>query len=120
MKDFLTEEALTGHLGGGKRPPNDKTTFERRRPLWEYIRSVATIMPYQPDASVMGFDVDLDPDRAHAMKGHRGFVEYSKELQDAKVIHFTSGMDQATRWLTYFYAFFSLVISVWIITCGGL
>ena len=106
MSDFLEVEGVTGRLGDGQLPPGNKTTFDRRRPLWEYIRSVSTIIPFVPERHVMGFDVDMDPQRWEDMRGNRALAQYTKDLQDKKVLHFTSAMDGATRWLVHYYAFY--------------
>lgn len=106
MKDFLAAEALPGHLRGGLLPPGNRTTFERRRPLWEYIRSVSYSFPESPDTSVLAFDTDLDPVRFMDMSRGRKKVEYTPEMQGEKVIHFTSQMDNGIRWLAHFYGWF--------------
>lgn len=38
MHEFLAKEALTGQLRNGLLPPNNQTIFDRKRPLWTYIR----------------------------------------------------------------------------------
>lgn len=105
MKDFLASEALTGQLRGGLLPPDNRTTFDRQRPLWRYIRSVSTSFPHSADDHVLGFDVHLDPERFEAMRGSRQMAEYGPSLQAEKVVHFTSHFEGGLRWLTHFYAF---------------
>jgi hypothetical protein len=106
MKDFLAREALTGRLKGGQLPPENRTVFDRKRPLWKYIRNVTKTFSCNADSFVMGFDVEADKPRFEEMARGRRLCDYDEALQRERVLHFTSQMDNGIRWLTHFYGFY--------------
>lgn len=106
MKDFLAKEALTGQLKDGILPPENRTTFERKRHLWEYMRSVSKSFPVSVESGVVAFNTSLDGKRWDEMSYGRKPFDYDEEWQQEKVIHFTSAMNGGIRYLAHFYGFF--------------
>lgn len=115
MHKFLEKEGLTGQLKDGEMPPGNATRFDRRRPLWEYIRRATDIFPVGPDSHVIGFNlpanittseelIDYRPDFKMFSQG-RQLLQYGPDLQAKKALHFTSVMDGGNRYLAHFYSF---------------
>ncbi|KAM3572274.1 hypothetical protein VYU27_005714 [Nannochloropsis oceanica] len=115
MHKFLEIEGLTGQLKNGEMPPGNATRFDRRRPLWEYIRRATDMFPVGPDSHVVALDLptnittveelmDYRPDFETFSHG-RQLLQYGPELQAKKSLHFTSAMDGGKRYLAHFYSF---------------
>lgn len=111
MSEFLEREGLTGRLKNGERPPGNATTFERKRPLWEYIRRATDVFPVGT-THVVGFDYDLgagfdaaSDKKYQAFASGRPLFVYGPELHAKRSLHFTSMMDGGHRYLIHFYAF---------------
>jgi len=115
MHKFLEKEGLTGQLKDGEMPPGNATRFDRRRPLWEYIRRATDVFPVGPNSHVVGIDLpknfttseelmDYHPDFKTFSHG-RQLLQYGPELQAKKSLHFTSVMDGGNRYLAHFYSF---------------
>lgn len=115
MHEFLAREALPGHLKDGELPPNNATTFEKKRQLWEYVRRATDVFPVGPDGHVVAFGV---PDNITTHEGlvayrpefepfslGRVVLKYGPDLQAKKALHFTSQMDGGARYLAHFYDF---------------
>jgi len=107
MSEFLEREGLMGRLKEGELPPGNATKFDRKRPLWEYIRRATDVFPVGP-SHVVGFEYDLGEgfDAASLdFADHRPLFVYGPELHAKRSLHFTSMMDGGQRYLVHFYAF---------------
>jgi hypothetical protein len=116
MKDFLQQEAVTGHLKG-KLPPNNSTDISDR-PLWKYLDQVSDVtpewsgkflaLPDRPgDFNLTNHHHPRLKERIKAFRGQghndRTAVYYDETLQKARHIFFPP--DGRHRLLQHYYAF---------------
>lgn len=115
MHEYLKKEGLTGGLKNKERPPGNATTFDRQKPLWDYIRRATDVFPVGPDGHVVAFGLPEHVNTSQALhKYHpeadaiidgRNLLRYGSDLHARKSLHFTSMYNGGKRYLAHFYGF---------------